>query len=190
MAGTWPSTRRRRIWCPVTPTTPATCLSGTGSWAPPAGSACPAPKPRATAAASARRSVRQAGTSPSVRVRRTWSPVTPTTPPTCLSGTGRWAPPAGSACPAPEPRATGQLRAGDQFGMAGTSPSIRTRRTWCPVTPTAPRRVCPGPEAGHHPPGQRVQHRSPGQRRSGAPAISSAWPVRLLRFGRVEPGAR
>jgi archaellum component FlaF (FlaF/FlaG flagellin family) len=44
-----------------------------GCWAPPAGSACPRPKPRPSRAASSRRrSVRTAGTWRSDRTRRTW----------------------------------------------------------------------------------------------------------------------
>ena len=115
-----------------------------------------------------------AGTSPSARSRRTWCPATPTTPPTCSSGTGSWAPPAGSACPAPEPRATAAVSSRRSVRAAGTSPSVRLRRTWCPVTPTTPSTCSSGTGAGHHPPGQRVQHRSPGRRVSFGPAISSA----------------
>ena len=144
-----------------------TCLSGTGSWAPPAGSACPAPKPKATAI-SAGPAISADG-----RYVAFYSYASNLVP----GDTNRFrdvfvrdrklAPPAGSACPAPKPRATAMSASGRRRSVrtAGTSPSVRTRRTWCPVTPTAPPTCSSGTGSGHHPPGQRVQHRSPGQRR-------------------------
>ena len=140
-----------------------------------------------------RRSVRMAGTSSSIRTRRTWCPVTPTAPPDVFVRDRKLGTTRRVSVSSTETQGNGHV----SFGP--------------PAISSDGRYVAFGSEASNLVPGDTndaadvfVRDRKLGTTRrvsvsstetqgnggSFGPAISSAWPVRRLQFGRVEPGAR